>query len=134
MDILDINTDDLRKYVSMAEKANTNINEAYKILDKIVKHEDWICPQRDDLITYTNKNKSEIKVIQDWSDRFFNTIKSASEAFDTCEKDAISSFGTLDGLVSSIASIQPASFSVPGIGPIKAISLKNFSEAWEGLF
>ena len=58
MDILDINTDDLRKYVSMAEKANTNINEAYKILDKIVKHEDWICPQRDDLITYTNKNKS----------------------------------------------------------------------------
>ena len=36
MDILDINTDDLRKYVSMAEKANTNINEAYKILDKIV--------------------------------------------------------------------------------------------------
>ena len=62
MDILDINTDDLRKYVSMAKKANTNINEAYKLLDKIVKHEDWICPQRDDLITYTNKNKSEINI------------------------------------------------------------------------
>lgn len=134
MNILDINTDELRKYVSIAKKASRDIDQATKLLQQIEVHDDWICPQRETLKKLTNYNRKTAEVIQSWSLSFYNAIDNASQAFDDCEEESIRSFNTLDSLISSIASVLPATFSVSGIGSaaINPILFKNFKDSMEG--
>lgn len=134
MDILDINTDELRNFVSVAKKASRDIDQATKLLQQIEVHDDWICPQRETLKQLTNHNRKTAEVIQSWSLSFYNAIESASQAFDDCENASIASFKTLDSLVSSIATVLPGTFTVSGIGSsvINAIPFKNIQSAMEG--
>ena len=134
MDILDINTDELENYVNIAFKATGQIDSATVLLHRVVEHKDWTVPQREQLIMLTRKNRQKIELIQSWSNSFYNTINAASEAFETCEKEAITSFDSLDSLVSSIASILPGNFTVSDVGSaaVKAIPFKNFRGVMEG--
>lgn len=134
MDILDINTDELRNYVSIAKKASRNIDQATKLLQQIEVHDDWICPQRETLKQLTNHNRKTAEVIQSWSLSFYNAIDSASQAFDDCENASIASFKTLDSVVASIATVLPGTFTTSGIGSavINAVPFKNVKDAMEG--
>lgn len=105
MAILDIDTDQLRSAVAAAETANKEITEAMKMLNRIVVHKDWECPQRNTINSYTVQNKETAKQIQENASSFYQAIKKASDMFDETEQNNLRRTNQVDGLISEIASV-----------------------------
>jgi hypothetical protein len=126
MAILELDTDQLRSAVSVAEKANQDITEAMNFLDKIVVHNDWVCPERDTINENTERNKNTASTIQQNAEAFYNAVKQASERFDETEQNNISRTNKVDGLISGIVNIVRGAFSsstsAPSIGAFGGIS------------
>ena len=117
MAILELDTDQLRSAVSAAEKANSELTEAMNFLNQVVEHNDWVCPERDQLNENTRNNKQTAGTIQENSNSFYNAIKTSSERFDEVEKGNITRTNNVDNLIAAIVNVVRGSFSTGGSAP-----------------
>jgi hypothetical protein len=106
--ILNIDTDILRSSVSVAEQANSEIDEAASLLNAITVHEDWMCTERDKIKEMTLTNKQTAQKIQERSAAFYSAIKTASENFDATEQENNQNINGVDDIIGKIASTVPA--------------------------
>jgi hypothetical protein len=107
MAILNIDTSILRSSVSVAEQANSEIEEASSLLNAITVHEDWMCTERDKIKEMTLSNKQTAQKIQERSAAFYSAIKTASENFDTIEQENCQRINGVDDVVGKISSVVP---------------------------
>ncbi|MBR2701868.1 MAG: hypothetical protein IKE77_07280 [Erysipelotrichaceae bacterium] len=146
MRVLNIDTDVLRNSVSIAERANNEISEAMNLLNQITIHNDWICPQRDEINNYTMMNRERIRVIQNNSASFYSAIKESSNIFDETERENMNAHNNLDGIIARILSISPSTFGGTGFAGTfesavngchniasQSINMVNFQSLKEGL-
>jgi hypothetical protein len=105
--ILNIDTDILRSSVSVAEQANTEIDEAASLLNAITVHEDWMCTERDKIKEMTLTNKQTAQNIQERSAAFYSAIKTASENFDATEQENNQNINGVDDIISKVSSVVP---------------------------
>ena len=125
--ILDLDTDILRSSVQIASNANNMISDAMTSLNRIVVHDDWNCPKRNDLKQMTLNNRATIQQMQADAEKFYNAIKTSSERFDLTENSCISKNNALDQILNSIHNIVPinggaVSSSAPSVADYTTIA------------
>lgn len=107
MAYLDIDTDILRDSVITAEQTNASISEALTLLNQIVIHNDWQCPERYRINENTMANRQTVQEIQNHTSSFYQAVKQASQRFDEAEQTNISRVNQVDGLLSQMLTIVP---------------------------
>ena len=112
--LLDVNTDELKTAVSIARKANEQLTDAMEALNRIVIHTDWECAERDDMNENTSRNRRDIGNIQENCETLYSNICYAADCFCNLEQEVASSFGTIEGPLSSFISLIPQ--NSPSIG------------------
>lgn len=105
--LLDVNTDELKNAVSIARKANEQLTDAMEALNRIVIHTDWECAERDDMNENTSRNRRDIGNIQEDCESFYSNICYAADRFCALEQEVASSFGAIEGSLSSFISLIP---------------------------
>ena len=105
---IDINTDQLQSVVQIARAANEAISDAASLLNSVVVHNDWQCPERSEINENTSRNRSQSLTLQADAERLYCNISNAAQAFLTAEQQISSSFNTVDGPISSFLSQTPA--------------------------
>lgn len=105
MAYLDIDTDELRTLTTTALRTNDSITEAMNLLNQVATHNDWNCPQRDQINTNTLNNRLKAQMIQGNSAAFYSAIKSASDEFDQAEQNLVNRQSGLDDVIGRVASI-----------------------------
>ena len=128
---LDIDTDQLRSAVTVAEKANEEITEAMNLLNRIVEHKDWVCKERNSINNNTVYNKETAKQIQGKSNAFYQAIKQASDMFDQVEQDNIKRTNQVDGLIGEMTSVTLGAFGAAGDSP-SVVSFDDVKNSMEG--
>lgn len=115
---LELDTDILRSSVQIASNANNMISDATTSLNRVVVHDDWNCPYRNNLKTMTLDNRAKIQQMQADADSFYNAIKTSSEKFDQTENTCISRSNALDSLLNAVHNIVPINgVTIPNSGP-----------------
>ena len=117
MAILDINTDELKSAVTVAKSANEEITAAMDLLNKIVIHNDWACPQRETINNNTINNRQTAKNIQECANAFYLAIEKASVEFEKTEQEIIRLTNQVDSLIASVASVVPGAYNDGGSSP-----------------
>ena len=112
---LDLNTDQLQSAVQLARAANEAITDAASLLNSVVVHTDWQCPERTEINNNTTRNRSQALTLQTDAERLYNSICYASEMFLAAEQEVANSFNTVDGPIASFLSKTPA-VSTSGVG------------------
>ncbi len=120
--ILDLDTDVLRSSVSVAERANEEITNAMNLLNQIVVHDDWICPDRETLKSKTLENRALIQKLQNDSSSFYKAIHHSSARFDETEQTCIQRTNQVDSLIAQIKNVVPGLTGAVSIGNDIAIT------------
>jgi hypothetical protein len=107
--LIDINTDQLQSAVQAARAANEAISEAAGLLNSVVVHTDWQCPERSEINDNTIRNRSQALTLQADAERLYSNINDTAEAFLLAEQQVSGSFNTVDGPIASFLSQTPAS-------------------------
>lgn len=107
--LIDINTDQLQSAVQAARAANEAISEAAGLLNSVVVHTDWQCPERSEINDNTIRNRSQALTLQADAERLYRNINDTAEAFLLAEQQVSGSFNTVDGPIASFLSQTPAS-------------------------
>ncbi len=123
--ILDLDTDVLRSSVSVAERANDEITNAMNMLNQIIVHDDWICPDRELLKNKTLENRTLIQNLQNDSTAFYKAIESSSARFDETEQTCIQRTNQVDALIAQIKNVVPGLAGSVSIGNDIAITKFN---------
>ena len=106
---LDLNTDQLQNAVQAARSANEAITEAAALLNTVVIHNDWQCPERSEINENTNRNRTQALTLQTDAERLSTNINYAAEAFLAAEQEIINSFNSVDAPIASFLTVTPAS-------------------------
>lgn len=106
--LIDINTDQLQSAVQIARAANEAISDAAGLLNSVVVHTDWQCPERSEINDNTARNRSQALTLQADAERLYNNISYAAQAFLSAEQQVSNSFNTVDGPIASFLSQTPA--------------------------
>lgn len=106
--IIDLNTEQLQTAVQIARAANEAITDAASLLNSVVVHTDWQCPERSEINSNTANNRSQALTLQSDAERFYNNICYAAEVFLEAEQEVASSFNTVDSPIASFLSKTPA--------------------------
>ena len=112
---LDLNTEQLQSAVQIARSANEAITDAASLLNGVVVHNDWQCPERTEINDNTARNRSQALTLQTDAERLYGSICYAAEAFLAAEQEVVNSFNAVDGPIASFLSKTPA-VSTSGIG------------------
>lgn len=130
MTMLDIDTDELRSAVAVAKSANEEITAAMDLLNKIVVHNDWECPQRETIKDNTINNRQTAKNIQECANALYLVIEEASVKFENTEQEIIRLTNQVDSIIASVASIVPGAYNDGGSSPsmVPASSVKGAVE------
>jgi hypothetical protein len=124
MAVLNIDTSVLRSSVKVAEQANSDLTEAARLLNMIVEHKDWICPERDKINEKIVSNKQTAQTIQENSSSFYTAITTSSQKFDDMEQDNKQRTNSVDDIISRISTVVPKiSETVFGTGSDAAIDI-----------
>ena len=107
--MIDMNTQQLQAAVQAARAANEAISDAARLLNSVVVHTDWQCPERSEINENTTRNRSQALTLQADAERLYNNINYAAEAFLAAEQQISSSFNTVDGPIASFLSQTPDS-------------------------
>lgn len=116
--LLELDTDILRSSVQVALNANNKISDAMSSLNKVVVHDDWNCPYRNDLKSRTLDNRAKIQQMQTDAANFYNAIKTSSQNFDSAENNCINKNNLLDQLLNAVHNIVPVTgVTIPSSAP-----------------
>ena len=102
--LIDMNTDELQNAVQIARQANAQISDAAGLLNSVVIHSDWQCPERSEINNNTSRNRSESLRLQTDAENLFNQISYACEQFLTAEQELNRAFAEVDGPIGAFLS------------------------------
>lgn len=102
--LIDMNTDELQNAVQIARQANAEISDAAGLLNSVVIHSDWQCPERSEINNNTSRNRSESLRLQTDAENLFNQISYACEQFLTAEQELSRAFAEVDGPIGAFLS------------------------------
>ena len=105
--LIDINTEELRNAVNIAQRVNTHLTDAMQCLHQVVIHDDWGCPERDSINRNTIENRKAAETLQYNSEVFYKNILFASDRFIQAEKEIEEMLGMVDGPLSQFLSLVP---------------------------
>ena len=123
---LDINTDLLRSSVATAKIANDALTEAADILNRIIVHDDWGCPERTQINNNTLENKALVNSIQSKSSSFYHAIENSSQRFDEIETSNVQRTSSIDDVVGRILNVVPGITGAASVG--SNIAITSFSD------
>lgn len=112
--IIDLNTDELQSAVQIARRTNEFLTEAANLLNSVVVHNDWQCPERYEINNNTTRNRTQALTLQADAENLYNNINYASEQFLAAEQEIYRSFDTVDGPIASFLSQTPSVVSTDG--------------------
>lgn len=104
-----INTDTMTEIAGKAKIANTSVEEAIELLNRVALHYDWVCKEKTAINDYTIKNKAEIRKLHDVTEHYLAVAVQASMDFKNAELNICNSFNDLDLVIGK---------GVAGIGSI----------------
>ena len=113
--MIDINTDSLRNAVDIARRANESLTEAMNLLNQVVIHEDWGCPERDSINHNTITNREAGQKLQAHANDFYNNIAAVTDEFLAAEETINQAINTLDGPLSQFLSLVPSGAASAGV-------------------
>lgn len=106
--VIDMNTEQLQSAVQIARAANEAISDAAGLLNSVVIHTDWQCPERSEINDNTARNRSQALTLQADAERLYSNICYAAEMFLNAEQEVSASFNTVDGPIARFLSKTPA--------------------------
>ena len=106
--IIDMNTEQLQTAVQIARSANEALSDAASLLNSVVIHTDWQCPEGSEINDNTARNRSQALTLQADAERLYNNICYAAEVFLAAEQEVAASFNTVDSPIASFLSKTPA--------------------------
>ncbi len=110
--IIDLNTDELESVVQIAKRANEMLSEAANLLNSVVIHNDWQCPERTEINNNTTHNRSQSLTLQADAESFYNNINYASQQFIEVENLIYRSFDKVDAPIAQFLSRTPVTTMV----------------------
>ena len=105
--LVDINTEELRNAVNIAQTANTHLTDAMQCLNQVVIHDDWGCPERDSINRNTIENRKAAETLQYNSEMLYKNILYATERFIEVENEIAEMLGMVDGPLGQFLSVIP---------------------------
>ena len=102
---IDVNTEELQSAVQIARRANETITQVAALLNSVVIHNDWQCPERSEINSNTIRNRADSLTMQTDAENLYNAILFASERFLEAESQLARSFDSVDGLIGQYLSV-----------------------------
>lgn len=112
--LIDLNTDELQAAANAANQTNNMLMEAMNLLNQVVVHNDWACPERHAINDNTVQNRSLVQKLQGDAQNFYNTIAQVTELFLEAEQQINQSFGQVEAPLASFLSLIPDNISTAG--------------------
>lgn len=112
--LIDLNTDELQAAANAANQTNNMLVEAMNLLNQVVVHNDWACPERHAINDNTVQNRSLVQKLQGDAQSFYHTIQQVTEQFLEAEQQINQSFGQVEGPLASFLSLVPDNISTAG--------------------
>ena len=109
--LIDLNMDELQAAANAANQTNNMLLEAMNLLNQVVVHNDWACPERHAINDNTVQNRSLVQKLQGDAQNFYYTIQQVAELFLEAEQQINQSFGQVEGSLASFLSLVPNSTS-----------------------
>ena len=119
--MLDINTDSLKQMASIAASANTEIEQAVELLNRISTHDDWCCSERFQIIEGIQECKKTASGIMDSSNGFLLAIKTVMDEFLEKESGISRLFESVEGVIKKTLEIVATSGSTISGEPLSAV-------------
>lgn len=105
--LIDINTEELRNAVNVAQRVNMHLTDAMQCLNQVVIHDDWGCPERDSINRNTIENRKTAETLQYNSEMFYKNILYAADRFVQVENEIEEMLGLVDGPLAQFLSLVP---------------------------
>ena len=105
--LIDINTEELRSAVQIAQRANMHLTDAMECLNRVIIHDDWGCPERDSINRNTIENRKAAETLQYNSEMFYKNILYAADRFVQVENEIGQMLGMVDGPLGQFLSLVP---------------------------
>ena len=105
--MIDINTDQLQSLVQVARAANMAITDAAQLLNTVVAHNDWQCPERTEINNGLISNRTQSLALQTDAERLYTNSCYAAEQFLAAEQEILAKFDTVDGPIASFLALAP---------------------------
>lgn len=112
--LIDLNTDELQAAANAANQTNNMLLEAMNLLNQVVVHNDWACPERHAINDNTVQNRTMVSKMQADAQNFYQTIQQVTELFLEAEQQINQSFGQVEGSLASFLSLVPGNISIAG--------------------
>lgn len=106
--LIDINTEELQQYVQIARQANEALTQAASLLNSVVEHNDWQCPEREAINQNTARNRADSMRLQEDAEKFYTAIVQASEDFLRAESEVNQNINGVDELIARFLSLVPS--------------------------
>lgn len=133
--LIDIKTDELQQAVAIARQANASLTEAANLLNSVIIHNDWQCPERSEINDNTQRNRTESLRLQADGENFYKTILSVTEDFLAAEQELNRRIDGVDSLISDFLSSVPSSGGGGGhsigtgkLGPLVRTGIPGLSD------
>lgn len=91
-----INTDTMTEIAGKAKIANTSVEEAIELLNRVALHYDWVCKEKKAINEYTVNNKNKINKLHEKTDRYLRAVADSATEYVKTEFDICNSFNDLD--------------------------------------
>lgn len=105
--LIDINTEELRNAVNIAQRVNMHLTDAMQCLNQVVIHDDWGCPERDSINRNTIENRKAAETLQYNSEVYYKNILYAADRFVQVENEIEEMLGLVDGPLAQFLSLVP---------------------------
>lgn len=112
---IDVNTEELQSAVQIARRANETISQVAALLNSVVIHNDWQCPERSEINSNTSRNRTDSLTMQTDAESLYNAILFASQSFLEAEGQLARSFDSVDSLIGQYLSLAQTASTVTNI-------------------
>ena len=99
MIVIDVDTELMTEVASKAKIANSEVEEALNLLNKVALHYDWECNEKKAINEYTIKNKTAIKKLHDKTESYLNAVVQAATEVKNAEISICNSFNDLEVVI-----------------------------------
>ena len=103
--MIHIHTDELLAAVSSLRAANGQVDNAAQHLLQITNHNDWTCKERSAMNANAEKLRTEIKRLQQDTERYLHAASNAADAFVAEENGVKALFPGVDAIISKLLNI-----------------------------
>lgn len=105
--LIDLNTDELQAAANAANQTNAMLVEAMNLLNQVVVHNDWGCPERYAINDNTVQNRTMVLNLQTDAQNFYYNVQQAAQLFLEAEQQINQSFTQVEGSLASFLSLVP---------------------------